>query len=235
MFGYEPPKQCAVLSPNHQHIGASCLIHKGYFIEEVSNEKPFVTNDWVWGFVFFCGTMLGTTYGHVLTSKPGVEAYKEAIRAFEERPVSNDYLLSKEVLETFIETLKELREHFAEAIPSEGSIERGSEEHFFEEGMKPIEEVAQHHSIEPGNPDKAISVGSDISATGIKVITAGESIRLRERPDKNAQIISIVDNGTPLLAKSLRDDWIEVTSPLGSSAWVYKDFLKYVGETSDKK
>ncbi len=79
-----------------------------------------------------------------------------------------------------------------------------------------------------------LAAGIAAGQTETKVKVVGQRINLRARSDVQSEVVGQAADGDVLLAKSFRDDWVEVAPPDSIDFWVQRDFLKENAVTAAK-
>lgn len=63
-------------------------------------------------------------------------------------------------------------------------------------------------------------------AGDVTVRVTGDQVNLRARPDPESEVVGQLDAGTALVARSIRDDWVEVAAPDFVDGWAHAEFVE---------
>ena len=72
-----------------------------------------------------------------------------------------------------------------------------------------------------------------VEVKGSRGVLTGDKVRVRVRPDLNAELVNRLDKGAVLRVKGRRDQWLKIAPPKGSLAWINTKYVRRM--TDDEK
>jgi uncharacterized protein YgiM (DUF1202 family) len=85
-------------------------------------------------------------------------------------------------------------------------------------------------SVTNNYTNTATSNGGNTTAGGENLVVTASRLNVRNEGSLSAQKIGLVENGNILKRVEVRNNWMKVILPSGSSGWVHGDYVKEVGE-----